>query len=73
MSKEHGDNLDNKGTPLLSSKLEQCVHYCKCSEYNLYAHKIKRNVHFIHLSGITEDLQTKGNILEHTHEESNEQ
>ena len=43
MYKEHGDNLDNKGTPLLSSKLEQRVHYCKCSEYNLYAHRIKRN------------------------------
>ena len=61
MSKEHGDNLDNKGTPLLSSELQQCVHYCKCSEYNLYAHRIKRNVHCIHLSGITE---TKEKIME---------
>ena len=59
MSKEHGDNLDNKGTPLLSSKLERCVHYCKCSEYNLYGHRMKKNVHCIHLSGITEDFVDK--------------
>ena len=53
---DDGDNLDNKRTPMLSSKLEQCVHYCKCSEYNLCAHRLKRNVHCIHLSGITEGL-----------------